>query len=283
MVGVPGETWIVTGEAVPVDLRVARVGSRLLATLIDFAVQGLVLGGLFAVALPSLLPGGDLSLALAVLLGCDVGVLLGYPVLCEALWNGRTLGKAALGLRVVRDDGGPIRFRQALVRGLVGLFVERPGITLGIAALVSSMSSQRAKRLGDVFAGTVVLHERVPRPRTVDLFMPPELAAWAASLDLSALPDSVALGARQFLARAAELSPAAREQLGARVVTDLAARTAPPPPPGTSAPAFVTAILVERRRRATPAAPLAPAPQPAPAPAPVPGSVPGSGPFAPPG
>lgn len=273
----PGATWIVTGEAVPVDLRVARVGSRLLAALVDFAVQGALLVLSLVVIVQHLVPPGDPALALAVLLVCDVGVLLGYPVLCETLWNGRSIGKAALGLRVVRDDGGPIRFRQALVRGLVGVFVERPGLTVGIAALVSSMSSQRAKRLGDLLAGTVVLQERVPRPRSVELAMPPGLAAWAASLDLSALPDSLALAARQFLARAGDLSPAAREQLGARLTTDLAACTAPPPPPGTSAPAFVTALLVERRRRAAPAATGAPTTAALPTPAPEPG------PFAPPG
>ena len=57
-------------------------------------------------------------------------VFLGYPVAMETLTRGRTLGKMALGLRVVRDDGGPITFRQALVRGLVGLALERPGLFL---------------------------------------------------------------------------------------------------------------------------------------------------------
>ena len=55
-------------------------------------------------------------------------MLLGYPVGIEMLTRGRSAGKALLGLRVVRDDGGPVRFRQALTRGLVGAAIEWPGI-----------------------------------------------------------------------------------------------------------------------------------------------------------
>ena len=63
----------------------------------------------------------------------------------------------ALGLRVVRDDGGPIRFRHALVRGLVG--VVEIWLTVGAVALVVSLASSQGKRLGDFLAG----HRRRPR------------------------------------------------------------------------------------------------------------------------
>ena len=99
-------------------------------------------------------------------------VFLGYPVAMETLTRGRTLGKMALGLRVVRDDGGPITFRQALVRGLVGLALERPGLVLlgfGPAlGMIVAMFSARGKRIGDMAAGTVVLQERLPAASTVD-------------------------------------------------------------------------------------------------------------------
>ncbi len=99
-------------------------------------------------------------------------VVIGYPVIFETLSRGKTLGKMALGIRVVSDDGGPERFRQALVRALAAAFVEvwlPPFNLIGIpAGLITSMVSAKGKRLGDMFAGTFVIQERVPsaaRPR----------------------------------------------------------------------------------------------------------------------
>ncbi|MCA1823058.1 MAG: RDD family protein, partial [Frankia sp.] len=204
---------IVTGEAVAVDLRVARLGSRMLAAVIDIAIQFALLfvgSGILGSALSEMDPtfAGAIALVLGVLL------VVGYPVAQETLWRGQTIGKAALGLRVVRDDGGPATFWHVLVRGLLGAFVERPGITFGFAAIVCSLASRRGKRLGDLLAGTVVLQERVPRSHAVARAMPPQLASWATSLDLTRLPDDLALAAWQFAARARQMHPAAREQLG---------------------------------------------------------------------
>ena len=93
------------------------------------------------------------------------------------------------------------------------------------------------------------MRERVPVAGHPVAPMPPPLAGWAAGLDLSRLPDDLALAARQFLTRAGELSPAAREDMGSRIATAVAAVTAPPPPPGTPPWAFLAAVLAERRRR----------------------------------
>jgi uncharacterized RDD family membrane protein YckC len=239
---------IVTGEAVALDIRVARLGSRAVAVLIDAAVQfALVLAliWLLTVTEPSL----DDAAAAALILALYILVFLGYPVAMESLWGGRTLGKAAMGLRVVRDDGGPIRFRHALVRGLVGVFAERPGLTAGIAAIVCSLVSSRSKRLGDLAAGTVVIQERVPVRYTRAVFMPQPLVPWAQSLDLSRLPDDLALAARQFLDRAPQLNHAAREQVGHSITSAVVAAVTPPPPPGTPGWAILSAVLAERRRR----------------------------------
>ena len=104
----------------------------------------------------------------------------------ETLWRGRTLGKAAMGLRVVRDDGGPIRFRHAFVRGLVGVVLDKPGITYGLGALIPMHRDEHGKkRLGDMAAGTIVLQERVPAQLDAPVAMPPPLAGWAAGLDLA--------------------------------------------------------------------------------------------------
>lgn len=252
---------LVTGEAVALDLRTAALPSRSVAAAIDAAAQIglLVMIGLLA-AIGSVDVSGALGDALGVLL--VILVLVVYPVGFETLLRGRTPGKAAMGLRVVRDDGGPIGFRQALVRGLAGAFLEKPGITFFVLPVVVSLVQARGKRVGDLLAGTVVVRERVPVRGGVVAAMPPPLAGWAASLELSRLPDSLALSVRQFVARSAELTDTAREDLGGRLVAAVRAVIAPPPPPGTPGWAFLAAVLAERRRRETarlqPAAPVTP-------------------------
>ena len=95
--------------------------------------------------------------------GVHGAVIVGYPVAFETLTRGRSLGKMALGLRVVREDGGPERFRQAFVRGLLG--GGRDLADLRLVALVASLASAQGRRIGDYLAGTVVIHERVPVAR----------------------------------------------------------------------------------------------------------------------
>ncbi len=238
---------LVTGEAVALDLRPAALPSRLLAGLLDALLQFLVL-----VVLGSLATAVSLSLSEAAVetlgLLVIVAVLIIYPVTFETLMRGRTPGKAAMGLRVVRDDGGPIGFRQALVRGLTGAFLERPGLSLFTLAVVTSLLNEQGKRLGDLLAGTVVLRERVSVRGGQVAGMPPPLAGWAAGLDLSGVPDALALAVRQFISRADELTDAAREELGGklvRAVTDVVGA----PPPGTPGWAVLSAVLAERHRR----------------------------------
>ncbi len=239
---------LVTGEAVALDLRPAGLPSRLLAALLDLAI---VLSLYIAVGAVFLQVASDASAAAAgaLVLTGTVLVFLGYPVLCETLWRGRTPGKAALGLRVVRDDGGPIGFRQAFVRGLVGLFLEKPGISFGLVAVVTSLLNEQGKRLGDLLAGTLVLQERVAVARGPVAMMPPPLAGWASQLDLSGIPQPLYLSIRQFVSRSGELTDAARATLGGQLVDAVLAVTSPPPPPGAPGWAVLSAVLAERRRR----------------------------------
>jgi uncharacterized RDD family membrane protein YckC len=239
---------LVTGEAVALDLREAALPSRMLAALIDGALQ-LVL--LFFLSLVFSVTGtSSQAAAAAQVIVILVAVFLGYPVFFETILRGRTPGKAALGLRVVRDDAGPISFRQAFVRGLIGFLVEMPGITFFSAAIVSSLIHIRGKRLGDLAAGTLVIQERVTGAIGFWAPMPPPLAGWATTLELSALPDDLALSVRSFLSRAGQMSETSRADLGSRLSEAVAAVVAPPPPPGTPGWAYLTAVLAERRRRA---------------------------------
>jgi len=262
---------LVTGEAVALDLRPAALPSRVVAAAIDALGQLLVLGvaGVLATA-----ASFEVSDAAAQALGIVllVLVLIVYPVTFETLLRGRTPGKAAMGLRVVRDDGGPIGFRQALARGLAGAFLERPGISLFFAGVITSLLNPQGKRLGDLLAGTVVVRERVAVQGGSVAMMPPALAGWAAQLDLSGVGNDLALSVRQFVSRADSLTPAAREELGARLVGAVTAAVGPAPE-GAPGWAVLSAVLAERRRReelrlaprpqgSAPAAPAAPAPAP---------------------
>ena len=239
---------LVTGEAVALDLRPAALPSRLVAGAIDAAAQ---FGVFFLLSIPlgALGSAGSSALTAALAIVVVLGVLAGYPIAFESLWRGRTPGKAAMGLRVVRDDGGPIGFRQALVRGLSGAFLERFGVTLFSGAVISMLLNKRSKRIGDLLAGTLVLQERVPARGGTVAMMPPPLVAWAGDLELSGLSDELALSVRSFLARSRELTDAAREQLGSRLVTAVSAVVTPPAPPGTPGWAYLSAVLAERRRR----------------------------------
>jgi hypothetical protein len=81
--------------------------------------------------------------------------------------------------------------------------------------------------------------------------MPPPLASWATTLDLSALPDDLAESARSYLGRWASLTPTAQADLGGRIASAVAAVVTPPPPPDVPAWAYLSAVLAERRRRAS--------------------------------
>lgn len=279
---------LVTGEAVALDVRTAGLPSRMLAALIDGVIQSVVLFLLFLLVAAFASDGNDAATA-ALLITVYVASGLGYPVLLETLMRGRTPGKAAMGLRVVRDDAGPIGFRQAFVRGLVGFIVERPGISLYAGAVITSLAREDGKRLGDLMAGTIVVQERIVSTQTPPALMPPQLLGWATTLDLSRLPDDLALSVRTFLARGGDMTEHARAELGGRLVAAVSAVVSPPPPNGTPPWAYLSAVLAERRRRAeaVPAsapvnvAPPAVLPQPLPPPT-EPTPPPAKGGFAPP-
>ncbi len=252
---------IVTGDAVILDIRIARAGSRALALLLDLIVQVIIyaiLSSLWPLVLVALSMTGlvrpDAALVEAIFIVMTVVVLVGYPTLTLTVTRGRTIGKLVLGLRVVRDDGGPIGFRHALTRTLVGVAVEFPAVVfpLGglVLSLVSMMSSPVSKRVGDHAAGTIVIHERDVESWGWVPAMPPGLAGWAATLDLAALDDELALAVRHFLARNRELREPDRTRLGRMLARQVAEVTTPPPPPGTPGWAYLAAVHAERHRRA---------------------------------
>ncbi|MGB9222874.1 RDD family protein [Mycobacterium sp.] len=236
---------VVTGDAVVLDVQIAQLPVRALSALIDITVMfvGYVLGLMLWAATVTEF---DDALTGAFLIIFTVLTMVGYPLVFETTTRGRSIGKIVMGLRVVSDDGGPERFRQALFRALAS--VVEIWTLAGSPAVISSILSPRAKRIGDIFAGTVVVSERGPRLAPPPP-MPRQLAWWASSLQLSGLTAGQAEVARQFLSRAQQLEPALRAQMAYRIAGDVVARIAPPPPPGVPPQLVLAAVLAERHRR----------------------------------
>jgi uncharacterized RDD family membrane protein YckC len=252
-----GPGRLVSGEAVELDIRIARLGSRALALLIDIATQIVLFLLLLAVAELGVAiaagPLDDEALSIAIFTVVLVIAVVGYPTVLETLTRGRSLGKLAMGLRVVRDDGGPVRFRHALVRTMVGLAVEWPGLLMPLVTWVASLWTMlvnpQGKRLGDLAAGTIVIHERSPAAWGWVPAMPAALAGWASTLDLTGLGDDLALAVRHYLARNREIREPYRSRLGFSLASEVAAVTTPPAPPGTPGWAYLAAVIAERHRR----------------------------------
>ncbi|MGW7283621.1 RDD family protein [Streptomyces sp. NPDC054844] len=238
---------LVTGEAVALELRPARLPSRALAVLLDLAVAVAVYVAV-TVALVASTASLDMAAQTALSIAAFVLVLVGGPIAVETLSHGRSLGKMACGLRVVRDDGGPIRFRHSLVRGLIGVIEIL--MTFGVVACIASLVSARGRRLGDVFAGTLVVRERVPvSPAGFVPPPPPWLSGRFSGLDLSAVPDDLWLAVRQYLTRMGQLDPRVGWAMAERLANDVAARTGAPAPQEVPPAAYLAAVLQERQAR----------------------------------
>ncbi|GAA3751106.1 RDD family protein [Salinactinospora qingdaonensis] len=241
-----GESGLVTGDAVVMELQPAGFASRMAAFLLDVLIQILLMVGAL-IAIGTIGSELDEAATAAVQITLTVLILVGYPVTFETLSRGRSLGKLAFGLRVVGTDGSPERFRQALARGL-SAFVEI-WLASGTIALIVSMINPNGRRVGDFLAGTLVMQERTNRSPEVPIMMPPHLSGWASSAELSRLTPEAAAMARQYVTRFNELTEQARYEMGNQVANTVAGMVAPPPPPNVSALEFLSAVLAERRRR----------------------------------
>jgi hypothetical protein len=118
------------------------------------------------------------------------------------------------------------------------------------ASLWTMLVHRQGKRLGDLAAGTIVIYERTPAAWGWVPAMPPALASWAATLDLTGLSDDLALAVRHYLARNREIREPFRSRLGFSLAIEVAGSTTPPAPPGTPGWAYLAAVLAERHRRA---------------------------------
>jgi uncharacterized RDD family membrane protein YckC len=173
------ETLIIeTPERVPLHFALASIGNRFLAVAIDHFIQyvAIVLITLavlsFAGLTSSLFDGEFLQempkWTIAILIIVVFALFAGYFVFFEWLWNGQTPGKRLMKLRVIREDGRPITLWEALARNLLRIFDAVPGFVLPIYSigLITIFMNSRDQRIGDMFAGTVVVRERTDEAPT---------------------------------------------------------------------------------------------------------------------
>jgi uncharacterized RDD family membrane protein YckC len=243
-------TGVFSGEAVRLELPEAGLSSRIVALTIDLIVELIVL---FAVLMAAgfVMAGLDDAAGAAVGLVAMLAVILAMPVTIETLMRGRSVGKLAMGIRVVRDDGGPVRFRHSLVRGIFLVLVDL-WTTAGSVGLITSLANEKGKRVGDFFAGTIVVRDRFPTSLTPPRYpepVPPHLAQWAQSLPMSKLSNSVATSAASFLTRRTSLDPRARIATAGSIATAVAEQLGTPAPSANDAETFLLVVVQEKERR----------------------------------
>jgi uncharacterized RDD family membrane protein YckC len=211
-----------TGESIALQYELAGLGSRFLAVGVDLAIQA---GVTLAVVSVMLLAAKPLASAVTHLsakfakngqaIFFAAGVIavftlyFGYFIIFELWWSGRTPGKRALGIRVVRDAGFPIDLGAAVVRNLVRIL--EFGFGFYALSAVSALLSAQNKRLGDFAAGTIVVRERGRAPIDMQAyFAPDDEAGDGLSADERRLVE-------RYVVRRAQLEPGARAVLAGRI------------------------------------------------------------------
>lgn len=162
--------YIDTPEQVGLEYSVAGIGSRFVGALLDLLIVGgvltaelivLVMVGAAAAAYPA---SGKLSEAagkwvMAFVIFINFAIFWGYFALFEAYWKGQTPGKRVMKLRVIKDSGRQITFFESLARNLVRVVDYLPSMYL--IGVITMLCNKRNQRLGDLVAGTLVVHERL--------------------------------------------------------------------------------------------------------------------------
>ncbi len=238
---------VITGEAVVLELRPAGFGARFLSALIDIVLQLVILFLVFLAFAGTLGGALDAALARTVVIVALLLILVGLPVTVETLTRGKSLGRLVMGLRIVRDDGGSIRFRHAFIRGMVAVL--EIYLLGGALAFVVAIFNERSKRVGDILAGTYSMRERYIRQARRLATMPPHLQQWAALADMARLPDSLARRLSTFNAQAPRMTVTARSTLAVELANEASTYVSPVPPAGTSPEDFLQAVIAQRRER----------------------------------
>jgi uncharacterized RDD family membrane protein YckC len=253
---------VTTPEQVAVTYTLAGIGTRFAAMLLDTCIQGLAAVIVFVIAgalttipferlgaLDTMTPSWLLALTIIVVFG----VIWGYFIFWETIWNGQTPGKRAAGIRVMRDGGYPVDFRAAFVRNIVR-YVDFLPLFYGTGALAVFLSKD-SKRLGDYAAGTIVVMDSRPAPFVQSTAAPPppeyRLLGDPAMLNLRAMTREQFAVVDRFLSRRLDLSPNVRVEMAYKIAWPLMALIGTELPTDASYPyeAFLVELAAAYRSR----------------------------------
>lgn len=251
MVETPDQLTIETPEQVAIRFPIAGIGSRFLAVLADSVIQAIGFSILFGLLLlvasfapkPTAAAHSQTSdnWAIAGLIIFAFLLYWGYFTLFEAFWNGQTPGKKMCRLRVIRDSGRQITLFESMTRNLLRVADDLPGCYA--VGVITMLCNRQNKRLGDLAAGTLVIHEReaeaplwsgtgaASRTITAQVFAAAPVEAQFAPLPVDLPADAVGrLSADDlnvidhFFARAIDIDIARRVQLAEKMAQQMVAK-----------------------------------------------------------
>jgi uncharacterized RDD family membrane protein YckC len=263
--GLRDQLSIDTPELVEIRFPIAGIGSRCLALFLDYLFQATAffIVILFAV---TLLPSLDRFAALSEKWTVAVFILIpflmhwGYFTLFEAFWRGQTPGKSITKIRVIQQTGRPVELFESMGRNLVRFIDAVPGF-YGVGIL-SILMTRRQQRLGDLVAGTLVVHERTIDPPissasrsrtfTADVFagqpgierkqasgVPSDQVARLSNFDLELIEN--------FLVRRLELPIEVGSQLAQKLAVEMSRKMQHTIDPGVSYETFLEGVARELR------------------------------------
>ena len=242
----PEKLTIETPEQISLEYALASAGSRFLAlaadTFLQFAIGLVVL--LFAFFIATVMFGAGRSgvwvIAALVLIGFVL--FYGYFAIFEAVWNGQTPGKRLVGLRVITLSGRPVGPLESIIRNLLRIVDQMPGIyAVGIVTVFLTAKNQR---LGDLAAGTVVVHEQSLQHREH-----PSLIPGGAPLGAHRLQAGEVEAMETFLKRRDDLPLWRRNATARELAGHIRARLNIPTDRQPSDEALLEELVTEFRRR----------------------------------
>ena len=250
-IGFDDQLNIETPEQVDLRFNIAGIGSRFVAILLDHLIVlamyviEVFLMVIFDVKLPQAYAHSDIAHKwfLAIMIFFNFVLFWGYFALFEAFWQGQTLGKRVMKLRVIKDSGRQITFFESLARNLLRLIDYLPGLYL--VGVITMLCNKLNKRLGDFAAGTLVIHERVDEQpllyQTSTTILPPATLAtpspWQQNVPSLFPADAIAkLGGQDlliidtFFARMLDLPMDTRAAMASRIAGQMTAKMGQPLP-----------------------------------------------------
>jgi uncharacterized RDD family membrane protein YckC len=258
---------IPTPELVDIEMPLAGIGSRFIALLVDslIAIAGMVVLFVLVVEFgPSIGAFSKISGQWAVALVIFIVFLLfwGYFTLFEAFWNGRTPGKWAAGIRVIQRSGRAIGLFESMARNLVR-YIDMQPLPFYAVGVIAIFVTRQHQRLGDLAAGTLVVHDRAQetpawgdsgaRTFTAQIYAPsapapePHMAYSLPATGIAKLSPADLEVLEGFFARRLEMPLPTRQAIAERIGAAIRAKSGLEPPAGASVETFLEATARQLR------------------------------------